>query len=356
MKNPVIYIRQLLSVRLSLWIVLFATLIFMGALGYLFHESRETVREEAINRANQILDNTELRVNSILEQAEIATRNMVWLPTSHLDAPDSMYVYSRRILENNPDIFGCSIAFEPYYFKDRGQYFSVYSEYSDTEEGVIESRQEGADDYQYFYMDWYLMCKLLDRPCWTDPYVDVTSMTPNHLFGNEVITSYCRPLKDDEGNFYGVVAADISLDKLAETVSSMKPYPHSYSMMIGRGGTYFVHPDTTKVFYQTIFTESIEHPDTAMTALGHAMQRGEEGMKHMVVDGEDCLVFYKPLGHTGCSMAIVCPDGASLPHHHCDCLCQSVADVLFLYSHHHPRTPPPAPSGAGDEDYRLWTV
>ena len=30
MKNPVIYIRQLLSVRLSLWIVLFATLIFMG--------------------------------------------------------------------------------------------------------------------------------------------------------------------------------------------------------------------------------------------------------------------------------------------------------------------------------------
>ena len=30
MKNPVIYIRQLLSVRLSLWIVLFATLIYGG--------------------------------------------------------------------------------------------------------------------------------------------------------------------------------------------------------------------------------------------------------------------------------------------------------------------------------------
>ena len=162
-----------------------------------------------------------------------------------------MFVYSAGILINNPDLFGCSIAFEPYYFKEKGLYFSAYSTYDD---GVIKTQQEGDDDYKYFYMDWYLMCKLLDRPCWTDPYVDVTSMTPNHLFGNEVITSYCRPLKDDEGNFYGVVAADISLDKLAETVSSMKPYPHSYSMMIGRGGTYFVHPDTTKVFYQTIFT------------------------------------------------------------------------------------------------------
>jgi sigma-B regulation protein RsbU (phosphoserine phosphatase) len=52
----------------------------------------------------------------------------------------------------------------------------------------------------------------------------------------------------------------------------------------------------------------MENPDTAMTALGHAMQRGEEGMKHMNIDGNDCYVFYKPLGKTGCSMAIVCPE------------------------------------------------
>lgn len=305
MNRIIAYIRSKLSVKVSLWVVIFAAIIFNGALGFLFYQARETVRQEAINRATKILDNTSLYVETILKSAEVTTTMTEWLVKRHHNSADSMFVYSAGILINNPDLFGCSIAFEPYYFKEKGLYFSAYSTYDD---GVIKTQQEGDDDYKYFYMDWYLMCKLLDRPCWTDPYVDVTSMTPNHLFGNEVITSYCRPLKDDEGNFYGVVAADISLDKLAETVSSMKPYPHSYSMMIGRGGTYFVHPDTTKVFYQTIFTESIEHPDTAKTALGHAMQRGEEGMKHMVVDGEDCLVFYKPLGHTGCSMAIVCPE------------------------------------------------
>ena len=78
--------------------------------------------------------------------------------------------------------------------------------------------------------------------------------------------------------------------------------------MIGRGGTYFVHPDTTKITRQTIFTQTMETPDTAMVALGRAMQRGEEGMKHMIIGGEDCYVFYKPLGKTGCSMAIVCPE------------------------------------------------
>jgi sigma-B regulation protein RsbU (phosphoserine phosphatase) len=78
--------------------------------------------------------------------------------------------------------------------------------------------------------------------------------------------------------------------------------------MIGRGGQYFVHPDSTKITRQTIFTQTMLEPDTAMTALGHAMQRGEEGMRRMVIDGKDSYVFYKPLGKTGCSMAIVCPE------------------------------------------------
>ena len=45
-----------------------------------------------------------------------------------------------------------------------------------------------------------------------------------------------------------------------------------------------------------------------MVSLGHAMQRGEEGMREMHINGEHCYVFYKPLGKTGCSMAIVCPE------------------------------------------------
>ena len=305
MKNPIIYIRMLLSVRLSLWIVLFTTFIFMGALGYLFNESREAVREEAISRASQILDNTELRVNSILNQVEIATRNIMWLPTRHLDASDSMYVYSRRILENNPNLFGCSIAFEPYYFKDRGEYFSAYSEYSETKEGVIESIQEGNDDYQYFCMDWYLLPKLLDKPCWTEPFID---LDPDSSYVKEMILSYGIPLKDKEGKFVGVFSTDISLSWLSNVITAIKPYPNSYSMMIGKGGTYLVHPDSTKLFFETIFTQTLENPDTAMTDLGHAMHAGEEGMKEMMIDGQDCFVFYKPLKKTQWSVAIVCPE------------------------------------------------
>ena len=123
-----------------------------------------------------------------------------------------------------------------------------------------------------------------------------------------MIASYCQPLKDKEGKYIGTLSVDLSLSWLSNTISAVKPYPNSYSIMIGQGGTYFVHPDSTKLVYQTIFTESMEHPDTAMVSLGHAMQRGEEGMRQLKVNGEDCYVFYKPLSTTGWSVAIVCPE------------------------------------------------
>jgi sigma-B regulation protein RsbU (phosphoserine phosphatase) len=302
MKNPMTYIRQSLSTRLSLWIVIIAAIILMAALGFMFSESRKAIRQEAINRATQILENTAQRVNGILDRVEVATNNTDWLITRHLDAPDSMFVYSRRILQNNPDLNGCSIAFEPYYFKSRGRYFSAYS-YNDN--GNILTTQEGNIHYEYFYMDWYQLCKLLDRPKWTEPFMDYN---PDDIYSPEMIASYCKPLKDKDGQYVGTISVDLSLKWLSNTISEVKPYPNSYSIMIGEGGTFFVHPDTTKLFYQTIYTEMLEHPDTALTALGNAMQRGEEGMRQLKMDGEDSYVFFKPLGKTGWSVAIVCPE------------------------------------------------
>ena len=301
MKGITGYIRRKLSVRVSLWVVMFAAIIFIAALGFLFYQSRDAVRQEAISHATQILDKTSLRVEGILNRVEVAANMTEWLVRRHPDKADSMLVYSRGVLQNNPDFYNCSIAFEPYYFKDQGRYFSAYSKHDGDS---IRTIQGGSDNYQYFYMDWYLMPSLLDHPCWTEPYMDMDTRTNT----SEMVTSYCMAIKNKVGEKIGVVNMSLSLSWLSQTISSVKPYPNSYSIMIGRGGTFFVHPDTTKITRQTIFTQTIEQPDTAMTALGHAMQRGEEGMKHMTIEGKDSYVFYKPLGKTGCSMAIVCPE------------------------------------------------
>ncbi|MBP5214870.1 MAG: signal protein, partial [Bacteroidales bacterium] len=123
------YIRRKLSVKVSLWVVLFAAVIFIAALGFLFYSAREAVRQEAINHASQILDNTSLRVEGILNRVEAASDMSLWLVLRHPEDSDSMYVYSRSILKNNPGFYSCSIAFEPYYFEQYGRYFSAYSKH-----------------------------------------------------------------------------------------------------------------------------------------------------------------------------------------------------------------------------------
>ena len=301
MKRILYYFRRKLSVRVSLWVVTFAAIIFNVALGFFFVQAREAVRQEAINRATQILNNTSLRVDSILNRVEVASAMTKWLVLRHPEEPDSMFVYSRSMLLNNPDFYNCSIAFEPYYFKEKGRYFSAYTIHVGDSLRTI---QGGSESYQYFFMDWYLMPMLLNKPCWTEPYMDYDVTTNT----SEMLTSYSQTITDRQGTVIGVINTSLSLNWLSQNISSIKPYPNSYSVMIGRGGTYFVHPDSTKISRQTIFTQAMEEPDTALVALGHAMQRGEEGMKRMHINGEDSYVFYKPLGQTGCSMAIVCPE------------------------------------------------
>lgn len=302
MKSVVTYIRQSLSARLSFWVFVSVVLLFMAALGIMFHYSRLAVKEEAIEKASQTLEGTLLKVENTLNQVEVAANNMKWLVEQHMDTPDSMFVFSHKILENNPYLNGCSIAFDPFYFEDRGQFFSAYS-YNGPDS--IETEQEGNEIYEYYYEDWFLIPRLLDKPVWVEPFQeDYTGgvETP------DVITSFCQPIRDKQGNSVGVLSVDLSLSWFSNTITETKPFPNSYSILIGKGGTFLVHPDSTKLFYQTIFTSTLEHPDTAMTAIGKAMISGEAGYRSFQRNGETYYVFFRPFSHTEWSVAIVCSE------------------------------------------------
>lgn len=98
------------------------------------------------------------------------------------------------------------------------------------------------------------------------------------------------------------------LKRLSQIVTPIAPYPHSSSIMIGRDGTYLIHPDTAKLIRQTIFSDPDPKAREDVIPLGEAMIAGKRGMQQLVVDGNDAFVFYRPIGQYGWSMAIVCPE------------------------------------------------
>ena len=121
MSNLLHSIRRSLSLRLSLGIFAFVVAIF----GFLFYRSRQSVLQGTVSVTTQMLTNMSLQLNGVMDEVEMAVNNTEWQVMQNL-TPDSLFALSRHILEVNPNLNGCSISFEPYYFPEWGKYFSSH--------------------------------------------------------------------------------------------------------------------------------------------------------------------------------------------------------------------------------------
>ena len=308
MKRLISYIRQRLSLRLGLLIVLIITVVFSLLFDYLFFRCKRFVQNTAIERATQLLDNTAEHINGIMDETELVTNFMAATTPRHLN-PDSLLAFTRRTVQENSFLTGFAISMEPDFFPEMGRYFSAYSlrhraaDESDANTDSITTVREGP--FEYFDAIWYKTPRSLGTACWTDAFDDYNEGT---LSSPDIMTSYCCPMRDSDGRYIGSITASLTLKWLSQVITRLKPYPHSSAIMIGRNGTYLVHPDTAKLFRQTIFSDAAPESRRDIEALGRAMLGGHSGMKQTIVDGQDAFIFYCPLQRTGWSIAIVCPE------------------------------------------------
>ena len=300
-------IKKSFSSKLSLGIILLTVPIFIISLGILYSQSRHMILDEALGRANSVLNTTMQRLNRHLITIETATNVNRWV-IEHSFYPDSLLVYSHRIVRLNPHIDGCSISAEPNQFPKYGKQFSVYTvREPDTIVTVIEK------PYDYFHKTWYKTPHDLNAPCWT-VYTDEADTLEVTLDG--MIASYVSPLHSADSSIIGVISTDLSLKRLSKVISEEKPYPNSYFVMIDEEGRYFIHPDSTRLFKQSIFSIADPQQDADLIALGHEMTKGKQGQ--MVVTGNDLnyYVSFMPVRGTSWSLALVCSDSDILAGFH----------------------------------------
>lgn len=306
MHNIVRHIRQSLAWKLSLGILLMAVPIFVLSLGILFIQSRNNLKNEATKHANSVLNTTMQRINRYMSIVEAATDVNEWEIIEHLQ-PDSLLAYSRYIVSHNNHIDGCSISTEPNVFPKYGRYFSAYTvRETDTISTVIE------EEYEYFEKIWYKTPHQLGKPCWVVYYDESDSLA---LTLDGMIASYSKPLYNADKQFVGVISTDLSLLRLSKVITAEKPYTDSYFMMTGDEGRYFLHPDTTQLFTHTIFSDADPRKNADIFALGHEMITGKQGYMEVRIDGEPCLVSYRPVPGTKWSLALVCPERSILKNY-----------------------------------------
>ncbi|QUG40313.1 methyl-accepting chemotaxis protein [Psychrobacillus sp. INOP01] len=147
-------------------------------------------------------------------------------------------------LENNDDVFGVSLLLEsgviegetlPSNLKDSSDRFIPYLFKSGT--SIVTEKLMNYDDKD---VAWYNVPKNEKRAILTEPYM-------YELAGESVpMTTIAVPLLTNEGTFFGVITADLTIDFLGEVVTTIAP-PGGYASVITNEGILIVNSINDKM-------------------------------------------------------------------------------------------------------------
>ena len=225
--------KQSAGAGIMLIIVAALTLEATSLIQYYF--SRRGIREEAVMRAESQLETTRIQIMDVVDQAEAAVRNSVWIARWCLGVPDSLQVVARRVVEDNPVVVGSTLALIPGYNKEH----PLFSPYACREGDGIVIKSLATPEYNYPAQEWFTEPVRLGEGYWSEPYIDEGG-------GDILMTTYSVPIQDYGGQTAAVLTADISLEWLSQLVNSMQVYENAYGVILSRQGKVMVGPEATQ--------------------------------------------------------------------------------------------------------------
>lgn len=281
-------IKKTLSVRISMMVVIAMALLLLASLFVMLHYTRRAVKEEALNKATQTLEATVLHIDNLLLSVEQTTGNIYMNLMDHLDNPDMMFTYSRELVESNPYVAGCAIAFKENYYPNR-QHFMAYVHRDDSANVAYAHTNLVRDDMfgntPYTTQWWYTHPMTTGKATWLNPLKGMDC-------DEAPITTFSLPIPGKDGEPIGVIGVDVSLSLLSNVVEAAKPSPNSYCTLIDQEGTYIVHPDKGKLLRQVLFMLPGKEQEARQAA--EAMTSGKTGYLSFVMNGTPYYIFYKP--------------------------------------------------------------
>ena len=264
-----------------------------------FYFAEKALNKEASSKAETQLDATKNKIMDMIDQAEAAVRNSVWIAQWSLTCLDSSERVCSRIVETNPVIYGSTIALVPGYSSER-PLFSPYVYKSPADTLITVSL--ATPEYDYPNQEWFVKPLELNQGYWSEPYVDTGG-------GEMLMTTYSIPIEDYSGKKAAVLTGDISLDWLSDLVSNINIYPNANTLMLSRTGKFMVSRNKEMVkglSIEEVMAGIRDQEDFKKVERG--MNSGGSGHEQVTFHDIVGHVYYAPVERTGWSMCIIIPD------------------------------------------------
>ena len=286
--------------RARLMLVIVATITLEVTAIIQFVYAQREIKREASLRAKSELESAEHKIMDVVNQAEAAVRNSIWVAEWCLENPDSLVRIPQRVVSENPVVVGSTMALVPGYSAT----YPLYAPYvaRDLETDELRLLSLATDEYDYPSKEWFTKPIELNDSYWSEPYFDENG-------GDILMTTFSMPVKDKNGTIAAVLTADISLDWLTEFIGKIKVYPNAFNIVISRSGQIMVCPVETLVMQTTVdqFASASEDHE-ALEQVNQALLSGQSGEMPVRYQGETNHVYFSPVERTGWSLSIVLPE------------------------------------------------
>ena len=125
--NPINKTWRKLQTRGGVLVLLTAAILMEVGSAVQYYFARNGIRNEVRQRAAFELQVKNLEIKQMLSRVETAAGNLHWVLEESIVNPDSVYPILRHIMEKNPDLTGCAIAFLPDYYPSKGYWEQHHS-------------------------------------------------------------------------------------------------------------------------------------------------------------------------------------------------------------------------------------
>lgn len=285
------FLKRTLSARISLMVVFSIGILLIASLSVMLYYSRKAIKEEALHKAKHTLEGTVEHIDNTLLSVEQSAGIIYFNLLPNINNPEKVLRYCRELVEANPHIAGCAVAFKKDHLKDYHYYMAWVHRFDGSKSSLALSDMIEETDTTGVYLDqpWFKEPMTTVKPGWQHPMVGEDS--------DEIpIITFCLPIYDSEFKPIGVMGVGVSLSLLSKIIMETKPSPNSYSVLLNGDGTYLVHPNGSKLYNQKITDYTQEKSDARDAA--KSMLSGETGYMPFRLDGNDYYVFYQPYEHS----------------------------------------------------------
>lgn len=255
LKNSIIF-----KINSLLFISILIGLIIMGA--FVVRTIRSELEELAIERNNEAVSAFKDDLDSFFSNQED-----LLIATSNLDSvqnieEEEMFAHFNYAIDINPDLLHIYLGSED------GDMF-------------IRPDVELPEGFDPRERPWYQEAREVSKgeAIWTDPYVDAGT--------GQLIISAAVPAYDQNDDFIGVVAADISLELMSSLVQTYEIGQTGYPYITTNDGTIIAHPDSSMVESEFNISEVFD-----ITGI---LGTGETGNLEYQYEGVDSIASYTPL-------------------------------------------------------------